>query len=187
MEAYARALARLGVLSAANLQRHLAAGGNARVKMAGVVTGKQERTTSRGTRMAYLTVCDASGQFDVTLFAEVLNGSRDLIEGAAPILVTLDARTDEDQLRLTAASIESLDKAAAKATAGLKVWVGDAAPLAVLKAVISGEGKGRGHIIVVARTNDREVEAHLPGGYALSPALINAVRATPGVLEVREV
>ncbi len=187
MEAYARALARLGVLSAANLQRHLSAGGNSRVKMAGVVTGKQERTTSRGTRMAYLTVSDASGQFEVTLFAEVLNAARELLEGAAPILVTLDARTEEDQLRLTASSIESLDKAAANATAGLKVWVGDTAPLPALKDLIGGETRGRGHIIVVARTGDREVEAHLPGGYALSPALINAVRTTPGVLEVREV
>jgi DNA polymerase-3 subunit alpha len=187
MEAYARALARLGVLSAANLQRHISGGGNTRVKLAGVVTGKQERMTSRGTRMAYLTVSDASGQFEVTLFAEVLNASRELIEGSAPILVNLEARMDEDQLRLTASSIESLDKAAANATAGLKVWIGDDKPLATLKDLIKGESKGRGHIILVARTEDREVEAHLPGTFALSPSLINAVRATPGVLEVREV
>ncbi len=91
-------------------------------------------------------------------------------------------------MRLTASSIESLDKAASASTAGLKVWVGDTKPLPALKELISGESKGKGAgIILVARTEDREVEAHLPGTYALSPALINAVRATPGVLEVREV
>jgi DNA polymerase-3 subunit alpha len=187
MEAYGRALARLGVIAAANLQRHLNGGGNTRVKLAGVVTGRQERMTSRGTRMAYLTVSDASGQFEVTLFAEVLNASRELIEGAAPILVTAEARTDEEQLRLTASSIESLDKAASAATAGLRVTIGDDKPLPMLRELIKGESKGRGRIILVARMADREVEAHLPGAYALSPALINAVRATPGVLEVREV
>ncbi len=77
MEAYSRALARLGVLNAANLAGHIKGGGGTRVKLAGVVTGKQERMTSRGTRMAYLTVSDASGQFEVTLFAEVLNAARE--------------------------------------------------------------------------------------------------------------
>jgi DNA polymerase-3 subunit alpha len=187
MEAYAKALQRLGVLRAADLQRHLAAGGNTRVKLAGVVTGRQERTTSRGTRMAYLSVSDASGQFEVTLFAEVLNGARELVDGAAPLLVTAEAQTTEDQLRLTAVQIESLDAAAARTTGGLKVYLGEAAPLAPLAALIGKEGKGKGRITLVARTAEREVEAWLPGGFALSPALINAVRATPGVLEVREV
>jgi DNA polymerase-3 subunit alpha len=189
MEAYARALARLAVVSAANLAGHIKGGGKTHVKMAGVVTGKQERMTSRGTRMAYLTVSDASGQFEVTLFAEVLNASRELIESSAPLLINLEARTEEggEQLRLTASSIESLDKAAANSTAGLKVWIGDDKPLAMLKELIGGESKGKGRIILVARSGDREVEAHLPGLFALSPSLINAVRATPGVIEVREV
>jgi len=189
MENYARALARLGALRAADLQRHLAAGGNTRVKLAGVVTGRQERTTSRGTRMAYLTLSDASGQFEATLFAEVLNGARELIEGAAPLLLTVEvqSRPEDDQARLTAVQIESLDAAAARATAGLKVVVGDGGPLGPLKELIGKEGKGRGRIALVARDSGREVEAWLPGGFALSPALINAVAEVPGVLEVREI
>jgi len=187
METYARALARLGVLRASDLQRHLAAGGGSLVKLAGVVIGRQERTTSRGTRMAYLTVSDASGQFEITLFAEVLNAARELIDGSAPLFLEADLRMDEEQLRATATKIESLDTAAARTTAGLKVYVGDSAPLAPLRELIGREGKGRGRVALVARTAEREVEAWLPGGFALSPALIDAVRNTKGVLEVREV
>ena len=187
MEAYDRALKRLGVQRAADLQRHVAAVGNARIKLAGVITGRQERTTSRGSRMAYLTLSDASGQFECTVFSEVLNSSRELIEGSAPILVTVEARMDEEQLRVTVTQIDSLDKAAANATAGLRVVLGETGPLAGLKGLIDKESKGKGHIVIVARAGEREVEARLPGRYALSPALINAVRATPGVLEVQEI
>ncbi|HEY1722330.1 MAG TPA: DNA polymerase III subunit alpha [Magnetospirillaceae bacterium] len=190
MEVYSRALQRLGVVGAANLQRHLAAGGNTRVKLAGVVTGKQERMTSRGTRMAHLTISDASGQMEITMFAEVLGMARELLEATAPILLTVEAqkRDEDESWRFTAIAVESLDKAAAGSTAGLRISINDDKPLPALKEIIGGPGKGKGgHIILVARAGEREVEAHLPGSYTLSPSLINAVRATPGVLEVREV
>src|SRR5262249_51209810 len=155
-EAYARALQRLGVVSAADLPRHIAGGGNSRIKLAGVVTARQERTTSRGSRMAYLTLSDASGQFECTVFSAVLNASRDLIEGSAPILLTVEVQVAEDQTRVTGVQVQSLDKAAAGATAALKVFVAGETPLASLKDLVGREAKGRGRIAIVARDGERE-------------------------------
>jgi hypothetical protein len=39
---------------------------------------------------------------------------------------------------------------------------------------------------VVAQTEEREVEAWLGGSYALSAAMIGAVKTIPGVVEVQE-
>jgi DNA polymerase-3 subunit alpha len=186
MDAYGKSLQRLGVLKSTELVRHLSAGGTSRVKLAGTLNAKQERVSSRGSRYAFLSLSDASGLFEVMLFSELLASARDLLEPNTPLLVTVEARLDDEQLRLTAQQIESLDQAAAKAAAGLKIFIRDPSPLDLLKAMVGKEARGRGRIVLVAQTEEREVEAWLGGGYALSPAMIGAVKTIPGVVEVQE-
>ncbi len=186
MDAYAKSLQRLGVLKIVELARHLAAGGKSRVKLAGTLNSKQERTSSRGSRYAFLSISDSSGLFEVMVFSEILASVRDLLEPNTPLLVTVEARLEDEQLRLTAQQIESLDQAAAKAAAGLKIFIRDEAPLAALKALVGKEARGRGRIALVAQTGEREVEAWLSGGYALSAAMIGAVKTIPGVVAVQE-
>ncbi|HIJ63117.1 MAG TPA: DNA polymerase III subunit alpha [Rhodospirillaceae bacterium] len=187
MDAFAKSLKRLGVLKAAQLPAHLAAGGKSRVRLAGMLNKKQERTSSRGSRYAFLTLSDASGQFEVMIFSELLSQARDLLEPNSALLITVEARLEEEQLKLTGQIIESLDQAAAKASAGLKIFIRDASPLAALKQLVEKESRGRGRIAVVAQTPEREVEAWLSGGYALSPGMIGVVRTIPGVVEVQEI
>jgi DNA polymerase-3 subunit alpha len=186
MDAYGKSLKRLGVLKANELVRHLSAGGTSRVKLAGTLNAKQERVSSRGSRYAFLSLSDASGLFEVMLFSELLSSARDLLEPNTPLLVTVEARLDDEQLRLTAQQIESLDQAAAKAAAGLKIFIRDPSPLDSLKALVAKEARGRGRIVLVAQTEEREIEAWLGGGYALSPTMIGAVKTIPGVVDVQE-
>jgi DNA polymerase-3 subunit alpha len=186
LDHYETSLKRLGVMKAGELQRHLAGGGKSRVKLAGMINAKQERTSARGSRYAFLTLSDSSGLFEVTLFSEILATSRDLLEGGKALLMTVEATLEDDQLRLTCQKIESLDAAAAAASAGLKIVLGETGSLPIVRDLIGREGKGRGRIALVARGEDKEVEAWLQGTFALSPGLIAALRATPGVVEVQE-
>ncbi len=187
MDAYGKSLQRLGVLKSAELARHLASGGKSRVKLAGTLNAKQERISSRGSRYAFLTLSDASGLFEIMVFSEVLSASRELLEPNMPLLVTVEARLEEEQLKLTGQAIESLDAASAAASAGLKICIADETPLKELKELISREARGRGQIILVARTGTREVEARLGGGFALSAQMISAVRTITGVVDVQEI
>ena len=82
---------------------------------------------------------------------------------------------------------ESLDEAAAKASAGLKIVIKDQTPLPRLKELVAKEARGKGRIALVAQSEEREVEAWLAGGYALSPAMIGTLRNLPGVVEVQEI
>ncbi|PKU25797.1 DNA polymerase III subunit alpha [Telmatospirillum siberiense] len=186
MDAYGKSLTRLGVLKSNELVRHLSAGGKSRVKLAGTLNAKQERVSSRGSRYAFLSLSDAAGLFEVMVFSELLATTRDLLENNTPLLVTVEARLEDEQLRMTAQQIESLDQAAAKAAAGLKIFIRDEAPLDTLKTLVAKEARGRGRIVLVAQTEEREVEAWLSGSYALSPSLIGAVKTIPGVVEVQE-
>ena len=188
LDAYGRSLERIGVVRSAELAPRLAMGGSSRVKLAGIVVGKKERTSARGNRFAFLQMSDAGGFFEVTVFSEVLSQARGLLDAAQPLLLTADARTEGDTIRLTAQRIEPLDGVVAQAAAGLKVFLREAATLSPLKGLVGRESGGKGRVtLVVPLPPAREVEITLPGGYHISPRVRAAVKSLPGVLDVHDI
>ena len=186
--AYDRALARLGVTRYADLVASLPRREAGPIKLAGTVIGKRERTSARGNRYAFVQLSDMSGVYEVTVFSEVLAAARELLDAGAPLLITAEARIEEDNIRLTAEDIRPLDKAVARAAGGLRVFIRDEAPLTGLRGVIGREGRGRGRItLVVPVAGDREVEVMLPGTYAISPATLGAIKAIRGIVDVQEI
>jgi DNA polymerase-3 subunit alpha len=188
LDAYGRSLERVGVVRSADLPARLALGGSTRFKLAGIVVGRKERTSARGNRFAFLQMSDAGGFFEVTVFSEVLAQSRTLLEAGQPLLVTADARAEEESVRLTAQRIEALDGVVAQAAAGLKVFVSEREALTPLKGLIARESGGKGRVtVVVPLAPAREVEITLPGGFRISPRVRAAVKSLPGILEVMEI
>jgi DNA polymerase-3 subunit alpha len=188
LDAYGKSLDRIGVVRVADLPGRLASGGSTRHKLAGIVIGRKERTSAKGSRFAFLQMSDASGLFEVMVFSEVLGQSRPLLDSGQPLLVTVDVRSEEDNLRLGAQKIEPLDAAVAHAAAGLRVFVGRDSALVGLKGILARDGAGRGRVSVVVPVDPaREVELALPGGYRIGPGIRAAVKALPGVLDVHDI
>ncbi|MCR6632202.1 MAG: DNA polymerase III subunit alpha [Magnetospirillum sp.] len=187
LDAFAKSLKRLGVIKLAELPGHLQAGGKGRVKLAGSLLAKQERTSAKGSRYAFLTLSDASGMFEVTVFSETLAASRELLEAGGPLLLEVDAKLEEEQLRLTCQRIASLDQEAARAAAGLKIFIRDEAPIPLLAQLVEKEGRGRNRILIVAQMDKREVELGLGRTIQLNPAFMHALRSVAGVVEVEEI
>ncbi|MFD1379095.1 OB-fold nucleic acid binding domain-containing protein [Fodinicurvata halophila] len=135
------------------------------------MVAKQERTSKKGSRFAFVQMSDASGVFEVTVFSETLARSRDLLEGGRPLLVTVsvERQAEGDDLRLTAQEFEDLEESLAKTAAGLKVYLEGDAPLQDLRNLLDREAKGRSQVTLVLTLADgREVEIDVPGGFALS-------------------
>ncbi|HTH16159.1 MAG TPA: DNA polymerase III subunit alpha [Magnetospirillum sp.] len=187
LDAFAKSLKRLGVIKIAELPGHLQAGGKGRVKLAGSLLAKQERTSAKGSRYAFLTLSDSSGMFEVTVFSETLAASRELLEAGGPLLLEVDAKLEDEQLRLTCQRIASLDQEAARAAAGLRIFIRDPAPLPVLAQLMEKEGKGRNRILIVTQMEKREVELGVPRTIQISPGFMNALRSVAGVVEVEEI
>ncbi|HYB55179.1 MAG TPA: DNA polymerase III subunit alpha, partial [Alphaproteobacteria bacterium] len=187
LDTYGKTLERLGVIRAAEAFQRVAEGRLSRVRLAGTPIGKQERTSARGNRFAFLQLSDTSGVFEVTLFAETLSAARELIDQGAPLLIAADGRADGDQVRFTAQSIEALEKAAHNVGASLRIYVNGADPLTPLRHLLARESKGKGRIWLVAMAEGREIEIALQGRYGCSPQLRQAIRALPGIVEVEEV
>jgi len=153
-----------------------------RKRLAGIVIGKQERTSRQGNRFAFIQLSDTSGVYEVVVFSEVLSQARDLLESHEPLLLTVESRGEAEELRLMAQEIAPLEAAVAQAAGGLRVMIGGPEPLGSLKAVLEREGRGRGRVSLVLDLADgQEVEFELPGAYRLSPAGRQAIKAIPGI------
>ncbi len=187
LDTYRAVLARLGVTPAVHVADR-ARGGAARVKLAGTVVNSKERPTRTGSRMAWVMLSDSSGSCEVTLFSEVLSGSRDLLAEGTLVLVTAEARMEGETLRLTAQAMQGLERAAQDVGQGLRLWLEGAAAVEPIRTLLTREGKGRGRVTLVARTGlGQEVELALPGGFNVSPRLMQAMKVLPGVAEVAAV
>jgi DNA polymerase-3 subunit alpha len=161
LESYGALLQRRRVVTIADLPRAVREGAAGRIALAGIVIGKQERTSKSGKRFAFVQLSDQTGAYEVTAFQEVLGGARDLLEGGKPLIVEVVAERapEGEDLRLTAQSFEDLDQALAKTAAGLKVYLEGEAPLPHLKSLLARERRGRGRISIVLETGDgREIE-----------------------------
>ena len=181
LDMYAAALKRLGVVSSARIEA-LAQAGGGRVKLAGIVSARKERVTRTGSRMLWATLSDLDGAFEVTLFSEVLNRVRDMLADGTTLLVTADVKMEGEALRITATDVCLLDEAAAKAGAGLRIWLDRTEALPHIRALLDREGRGRGRVALVPKTGgDRTLDVVLPGGFNVSPKLAQALKLVPGV------
>jgi DNA polymerase-3 subunit alpha len=186
LDMYAVACKRLGVVSAAEIERR-AQGGPSRLRLAGIVGAKKERLTKTGNRMMWVTLSDVSGSYEVTLFSEVLSRVRDLLTEGTALLVTADVKMEAESLRITAVDLVPLDDAAAKAGAGLRIWLDRDDALSPIRALLEREGKGRGRVILVPKTGPtRDLDILLPGGFNVSPKLAQAMKLIQGVELVEE-
>jgi DNA polymerase-3 subunit alpha len=187
LDTYKAVLKRLGVTPSSQIAER-ARGGAARLKLAGTVVNTKERTTRTGSRMCWLALSDQAGSYEVTLFSEVLSRSRDLLEEGTAVLVSAEARLDGEQLRLTASEVEALEKAAQGVGQSIRLWLDGAAAVQPVRELLAREGRGKGRVMLVARTAPgQEVEMALPGGFNVSPRLMQAMKVLPGVAEVEAV
>jgi DNA polymerase-3 subunit alpha len=188
LDSFGSTLKRLEVVRYADLPSWIVGRPTMRAKLAGIVTGRQERTSAKGSRFAFVQLSDASGVFEIVVFSETLAAHRELLEPGTPLLLTVDVRLDPDNTRLTAQAIQGLEAAAAQTSVGLKVYLNDSGPIPSLRQIMERCGRGKGRLrLVLELERGRECEVAVPGGWAISPATRGAIKAIPGIVDVQDV
>jgi DNA polymerase-3 subunit alpha len=185
LDAYGIGLKRLGAISFSQLQQSR---GLNRAKLAGIVVGRQERTSQKGNRYAFVQLTDASGMYEATVFSDRLAECREMLEPGRAILVTVDVRNEEETLRLMVVEAQGLDQAVASTAAGLKIYLRDVAPVAGIKQILDRAGKGRGkvHLSLDLADIGWETDLTVKGSFAISGAVLSAIKAVPGVMDVQD-
>jgi DNA polymerase-3 subunit alpha len=186
LDMYAVALKRLGVVASSAIERWAQAG--ARIKLAGTVTAKKERMTRTGSRMMWVTLSDMHGSYEVTFFSEVLGRCREMLSEGVALLVSADVKIENEAVRITAQDVSLLDDAAARAGAGLRIWLDRSEALPHIRALLEREGKGRGRVTLVPKMGTaRTIDVVLPGNFNVSARLAQAMKMVPGVELVEDV
>ncbi|HVY18456.1 MAG TPA: DNA polymerase III subunit alpha [Bauldia sp.] len=181
LDEYRAVLAKMRVQTWAEFSQAVRAGASAG-RLAATVTGKQERRTRTGNKMAVLQLSDSTGSFEAVAFSEELVKYRDLLEPGNSVVVLVGAEERPEGINVRIQSVESLDRV----MAGLKqirVFVRDDAPLPSVAKHLGNRGEGEVSLILL-RDGGREVEMRLPGRFAISPQIASALRSVRGVVQV---
>ncbi len=185
LDSYEAALKRLGVVTYAAIQEDRRRSGF-RAQIAGTIVRKQERRGRSEQPYAFVSLSDTTGMFEVMVFSEVLFAARPFLEPGKSILLTVSVDWVDDELKLRAIAAQDLEKAAAEAGEGLRVYLQDERPLAAIAGQLRNCGKGMVTIVVPA-SDGREVEIKIPQRQQVNAAMKAAIKSFPGVAAVESV
>lgn len=188
LDTKAAQMERMKIIPFARLADELERRPSSRVQMAGILIKKVEKVSAKsGNKFAFLQMSDATGVYEVMLFSETLSKARPLLEAGNGLLLTCDADVKDEQIRLLGQIVSPLDNTLASKLAELTVHIDAAAPAQKIADLIAVEGEGNVRIAIHAHTDRGDVaEIALKGRWSMSPAAINAIRATPGVIRIAE-
>ncbi|HEX4889877.1 MAG TPA: DNA polymerase III subunit alpha, partial [Alphaproteobacteria bacterium] len=110
-------------------------------KLAGAIVAKREQRSQRGNPFAFVTLSDQSGEYEVTVFSELLSPNRELLEPGNLVVMNVTGRLDRDRPRLTAQSLQAMDSLADASQGGLRVFLSDIGPLPSLRDRLQSAGK----------------------------------------------
>jgi DNA polymerase-3 subunit alpha len=185
-------LAKLGVTRFADLITRAGAGiPTVGLKLAGIAISYRQRSSAKGAKYAVVQMSDPSGVFEVMVFNEVLVAVRDLIERAVtesfPLIVEADAQRRDDDLSLFVRNIAPYDQAVAKAPTVFEIFLGGEEAVESLAKLLAREKPGRGVVKLKVPDGASEIEIQLPGRWAVTGEIRQAIKAIPGVVHVETV
>jgi DNA polymerase III subunit alpha len=169
-----------------------AEGGPLVAKIAGSVSTRSEKKSARGNRYAFVGLSDPTGLYEVTVFSDVLDQSRQHLEAGCNVVLTVEATLEGETLKLLARTVAPVDAVADDApAAGLRIHLdraeAAAAVAALLARVTADGGKSRAPVrICVPDDKGREIDVALPGAFPVTAKVRGAIKAIGGVLLVEE-
>lgn len=194
LDDYMAALKRKGVLTLDEVTAK-AERGACIVKMAGTVSGRQERKSARGNRFAFAQLSDPTGQYEITIFSDTLELAREHLETGSQVVIQAEATMESDQLKLLGRSVAPIDSAVADAgSSGLRVFLDAPDAISSVATILENASRdgikgGRGPVYFCLMSADLpgEVEIDLGQHYPVNPQIKGALRSLNGVIEVEEV
>jgi len=192
LDDYVTHLKRKGIMTLAEVAA-AAERGPLVAKLAGAVAGKQERKSARGNRFAFVQLSDPTGLYEVTIFSDTLEATRDELEVGANVVLSVEATMESDQLKLLARSVSPIDTVVADAGGmGLKVFVDEEQAIYSVKSVLDNMAtgkrlKGPVEFCISERETGREMVINTGREYPLTPQIKGAIKSLGGVVLVEDI
>jgi len=167
----------------------LAEAGHEAFRMAGIVRRKQERAQASGSKFAFVSLSDPTGEYDVLVPPEVLRKVRDVLEPGKAVSLKVRAKARDGEVRFFADDADPIESVLANAGAGLRIHFlssPDAAGAIQKRLELARSNKGGEVTLVLGLEAGRQVDVKLPGRFQLDAAVRGALKVSPGVLYLED-
>ncbi len=197
MNDYKTALRRSNVKQYADLEATV----EKKVLLGGTLSKIDERKAKSGKPFAYLGLSDPTGQFEVIVFAETLERSRELLTIGTSVVISAKISYRDDVMDLMAEAIRPVDEVVVNSAAGMRVFVEKNEALGNIQTQLNNAGLKKaagfkkeqagqagqaGNVCLIFQNDLHEIEMRLPENYAITPRVSGAIKALAGVLHVED-
>jgi len=193
LDDYLPALRRKGCQTLAEVEQKVQ-GGAFVARMAGSVSSRQERKSQRGNRFAFVQLSDPTGLFEVTMFSDVLEATREHLETGSNIILQVEATLEAEQLKLLARGVQPIDDAVAGESLGLRVFVDGPAGITSVQTLLDraraeAKTRARGPVSLCFSAPDLpgEIDVLIGEDFPVTPQIKGALKSLGGVVMVEEV
>ncbi|MEL6202843.1 MAG: DNA polymerase III subunit alpha [Pseudomonadota bacterium] len=155
-------------------------------RLAATVVSKRVRRTRTGSKMAVLTLSDATSQYEVVMYSDQLEQYGDVAEAGKNFIMTVSVRErDDDQMSVILNTLTPLEQRAGDAAINLlRIFVRDAAPTQSIARQLRKGGTSPVSLVMIKPEGAGEVEIELSGNYTVNPPIAKAIKAIDGVVDV---
>jgi DNA polymerase-3 subunit alpha len=164
------------------------------VSISGIVTSKQERQSSRGNRYAFVQFSDPTDIFEITVFADVLEKYREVLEVGTFLLLVCEVKSESDQVRLRLKIAKTVDSFVANTGhKGFMIYINkENAVTSLAKRLdshneIEGIEKVAVNLVVINKDLPGDVQISLPNPYSISMEMIGAIKHIDGVVHIEKI
>ena len=193
IDEFADYLRKEGVTSFSKLAE-MAAAKPVEARIAGTVVSKHTRVSAKGNRFAFVEISDPTGSFEVTVFSEELESAGEYLSVGKNVIVRVNAKTENDQIRMQAGRIEPLNPPTVKPKTWLKVFYNDNAVPSSIAELLKREKRGPrsdagGTLLFCPLSNEidkYDAEIKVPGAFEFDKRFRQAIVSLPGVQKVLE-
>ncbi|MCY4315336.1 MAG: DNA polymerase III subunit alpha [Roseovarius sp.] len=194
LEEHETALKRMDVKTIGEVAELTRSGNLQKCQMAGVVASIQERKSSQGKRFAFIQLSDQSGGYEVTMFSEALENSRDLLEVGKLVVLDGEVNAEAGQLKILVRSLKSVESVVQRAgNIGLRVFIDSAGAVGSVAQLLESFGpdmkdgaKGPLHFSVTDAETPGEVEIDTGRTLPVGKSIRGAIKSLEGVVAVEE-
>ena len=181
LEPYAPVFKRLGVSPSSRLTTVMP--DKQQLKLAGIVTSIKLRNSPRG-RAAFVTLSDAHGQYEVTIFDEMLlNQHHAILKSGTPLFMHVDYRTGERGQRVLVNRIDLLEDAAGAVKAqSVSIQLDALEMLPKLKQMLGAPAERGARVELLVTVPTGTVKLALAGCYAISTPQLMQLQSLDGVV-----
>ena len=157
--------------------------------MAGVVRRVQYKPAMSGGTLAFVSLSDPTGDYELMVMPESVPQARERLEVGKPVVFRGKVRWREGDMKLSGDGFEPLEAAEARTMEDLRVYLKEGAPLQTLAQTIANlppgnAGEARTLRLVLKLKDGREIEVEAPKKAPSGAAARAALKAVKGVERV---